>query len=215
MSVSHDPVLPIQLTTGDGQRLEGELVSPADAEVGVVITHPHPTYGGSMHTPVPTALFGRCRELGVAGLRFNFRGVGASTGVHDEGRAEQLDVLTALDQMADVVAGPVVVAGWSFGADVALAVDHDRLAAWLSVAAPLSVIDPTTMAASRSPKPKLLVVPAHDQFRPPEGARSTTSEWPNTEIEVVPGADHYLAGGLGTAANALERLLGRLGTASP
>ena len=213
--MSHDPVLPIQLTTEDGQHLEGELLSPADAAVGVVITHPHPTYGGSMHTPVPAALFRRCQALGVAGLRFNFRGVGASTGVHDEGRAEQLDVVAALDEVADRVAGPVAVAGWSFGADVALAVDHDRLAAWMSVAAPLSVIDPTTMAAAHSPKPKLLVVPAHDQFRQPDAAKAVTSEWPNTEVDVVPGADHYLAGGLETVADALERLLGRLDTASP
>lgn len=205
--MTDDSVSRITLATDDDQQLEAELALPESASVGVVITHPHPTYGGSMHTPVPAELFRAARAQGVAALRFNFRGVGASTGTHDEGRAERRDVAAALDAMADAVDGPLVLTGWSFGADVSLAVDHDRLVAWMPVAAPLAVVPVDQMAAPASDKPKHLLVPEHDQFRPPEGAAEVTAPWAATTIEVVPGADHFFGVGLGAVGAALSAQL--------
>lgn len=201
----------ITFRTADGQLLEGELSAPEKAHVAVVITHPHPAYGGSMHTPVPAALFKTARELGLAALRFNFRGVGASTGRHDEGRAERLDVRAAVDHVAELVpTGPIVLTGWSFGADVSLAVDHDRLHGWLPVAAPLGVVPTDEMVAPTSPKPKHLLVPEHDQFRSPGSAAEATAGWPATTLETVPGSDHFLAGGLGAVGAALRAFVAEL-----
>lgn len=178
--------------------------------MGVVITHPHPTYGGSMHTPIPSALFTRARDMGMAALRFNFRSVGHSSGTHDGGHAEQLDIAAALDQLSAMTEGPIILTGWSFGADVSLAVDHDRLVGWLAVAAPLGVVPVADMAAPTSPKPTHLLVPEHDQFKSPSAAAETIATWTTTTLEVVAGADHFLAGGLGVVADALESFVDQL-----
>lgn len=204
----------ISFETEDGIVLEGELARPAPtspAHAGAVITHPHPTHGGSMHTPVPTALFTAAQRLGLTAVRFNFRGVGRSTGVHDEGRNERLDVAAAISCLRHAMpAGPIIVAGWSFGADVALATDADDIAGWLCVAAPLAVMPVAEMVAAGRDEPKLLLVPEHDQFRNPESVRETTATWRNCTVEVVSSTDHFLAGGLGRVADALARFVEEL-----
>lgn len=205
--MSRDLAETTELQTADGETLEAEVLVPVGAAVGVVITHPHPIYGGSMHTPVPDTLFRRAAEIGVGALRFNFRSVGASTGAHDSGRAERLDVAAALDEMATQVPGPIVLAGWSFGADVAMAVDHDRLAGWLAVAAPLAVVPVDEMVAPSAAKPKLLLVPQHDQFREPAAAHEVVADWVDTTVEVIPATDHFLAGGLGVVSDAFARFV--------
>lgn len=195
------------MSTGTGLVLSAETTLPERPVAAVVITHPHPLHGGSMHTPVPTALFRRAGEIGLAAVRFDFRGVGESTGTHDEGRGERDDVRAVVawlrhrlsDQgFADV---PVLLAGWSFGADVMLAVDDD-IAGWFAVAAPLAIVPVAEMAAAAADAPKLLVVPEHDQFRSPASAGEVTGDWAATAIEVIGGADHFLAGSLDRVADA-------------
>ncbi|MCD6360580.1 MAG: dienelactone hydrolase family protein [Armatimonadetes bacterium] len=108
--------------------LEGELCIPlrATAEVtvpGVVICHPHPRYGGTMDNPVVIDIRDHLLELGIAVLRFNFRGVGASAGECGGGVAEVNDVLGAMAVLRarpEVQAGRCGLAGYSFGASMAL-----------------------------------------------------------------------------------------------
>lgn len=199
----------LTLTAADGVTLEAELRVPSTPPWGAaVLLHPHPLHGGSMRTGVPSYLFDSLPASGVAALRFNFRGVGASAGSHDAGVAERDDVVAALDALHPVVEGlPLVLAGWSFGADVSLAVDDDRVAGWLAVAPTLRVVPLEDMSAATDDRPKLLAVPQHDQFNPPEECRRAVEGWPHTRVEVVPGADHFLAGRLDrVAALALELL---------
>lgn len=88
---------------------------------GVVICHPHPLYGGSMDSAVVLSLFQALKHAGYAVLRFNFRGVGGSTGRHGGGEAEVRDVLGAIEHLKDRCdCEAVVLAGYSFGAAVAL-----------------------------------------------------------------------------------------------
>lgn len=208
--MADDSVQRTTLETADGETLEAEQVVTPDARLGVVITHPHPTYGGSMHTPVPAALFQRSQELGLTALRFNFRGVGGSSGSHDEGRAERHDVEAALAHVAALTDAPLLLTGWSFGADVSLAVDHDRLVGWMPVAAPLGVVPAGEMLAPDSDKPVRLLVPEHDQFRTPAAATEATAGWANATIEIVPGTDHFLAGGLGVVMDQLSSFVDQL-----
>lgn len=185
---------PLTLTTADGIGLKAEARVPAEAWAAAVLTHPHPLFGGSMRSIVPSTLFGVLPGAGVACLRFNFRGVEGSGGVHGDGVAERLDVVAAIDALTGLASGlPLAVVGWSFGADVSLAVTDDRIAGWCAIAPPLRnhVAD---MAAATDPRPKLLCVPERDQFRSPASAREVVSGWVNTSVEVVPGADHFLAG---------------------
>jgi alpha/beta superfamily hydrolase len=185
----------LSLTTEDGVSLEAERAVPDQPVAAAVLAHPHPTYGGDMHAGVIGLLFEELPERGVATLRFNFRGVGASTGAHDDGVGEQRDVRAAAAALREAVPDvPLVLAGWSFGADVSMAVDEPDAAGWFAVAPVLAVVDPAEMAAGRDPRPVLILAPEHDQFTPPEVVRQRTASWVNTQIEVVPGADHFLWG---------------------
>jgi alpha/beta superfamily hydrolase len=186
----------VRITTSDGVSLDAELARPEDGDpkAGVVIAHPHPRHGGDMHVPLVAGLFERLPRSGVAALRFDFRGVGRSGGAHDDGVGERRDVEAAVAHLADVISGPVVAAGWSFGADVSLAVGTAAVAGWFAVAPTLRVVPLDELAAAGDARPTLLAIPQHDQFNPPDRARPIVDGWPSTRVEVVPGADHFLAG---------------------
>ncbi|HTE83780.1 MAG TPA: hypothetical protein VK821_03535, partial [Dehalococcoidia bacterium] len=107
--------------------LEGILQTPSGVTPGgiLVVCHPHPLYGGSMHNNVVDALCDAALQEGMSALRFNFRGVGASSGSHTGGDGEQDDVLAALTAAADLPGGAANeshsagLAGYSFGASMA------------------------------------------------------------------------------------------------
>jgi len=149
-----------------------------------------------MHSLVVSTLFTHLVGSGCAVLRFNFRGVGGSEGEHDFGEGEQLDVRAAVEAMAAVGKEecPLVLAGWSFGADMALTCDAPELAGWFLVAPPLRVINADRFKAAADPRPKWLAVPERDQFNPPDEAQAATADWTNAEIHPIGGADHFLVG---------------------
>ncbi len=184
------------LTTDDGFELEAEQALPSQPRARVVIAHPHPQHGGNMHSLVVSTLFNHLMGSDCAVLRFNFRGVGRSGGEHDFGEGEQLDVRAAVDAMASSGESqcPLVLAGWSFGADLALTCDAPELAGWFLVAPPLRVLGADRFKAASDSRPKCLAVPERDQFNPPDQARSTVADWTNAEIHTVGGADHFLVG---------------------
>ena len=186
---------PVAVVTADGYTLEAELAAAARPRCAMVLCHPHPSYGGTMRSIVIGALFAALPASGVTCLRFNFRGVEASEGTYDEGRGERLDAAAALAVLADQVgtATPLVLAGWSFGADVALSVLEPRVGAWLAVAPPLRfVADPDVVGADE--RPKLLTLAEHDEFRPPAEVAAIAASWRATEVEVVGGASHFFVG---------------------
>lgn len=186
---------PLSVETSDGLVLEGQLSTPDDPWAAVVLAHPHPQFGGDMHSIVTGTLFSALAEAGVVALRFNFRGVGHSQGALDEGRGERRDVAAAVDTLGRITEGlPLVVSGWSFGGDVSLAVDDPHLTGWAAVAPPLRIVDPSEMVAPTDPRPKLVVLAAHDQFRPAREAGQIVAGWPNTQVTIVEGADHFFVG---------------------
>ncbi len=201
-----DLLMPTTFTTSDGETIEAELSVPASPGLGVVITHPHPEAGGTMFTPVPARLLASCRDMGLLALRFNFRGVGQSTGTHGDDKAERLDVEAAVARLQETVPGvPILIAGYSFGADVGLAVGGPGVAGWMAAAPPLQFVPVEENAAAAAADPTLLLVPEHDDFLPPAAAKDATAGWSNTTLEVVPGADHFFTGELDTMAESFER----------
>jgi alpha/beta superfamily hydrolase len=185
------------LTTADGVSLEAELAHARDGapRAGMVLCHPHPQYGGTMRSIVIGALFDALPAAGVTCLRFNFRGVEGSEGDYTEGDAERLDARIAVETLerrlgTDV---PLVLCGWSFGSDVALSLRIDAIDAWLGIACPLRwghELDET----GADPRPKMLALAQHDEFRPPAAVERAVSGWTNTTIEVVGGASHFFVG---------------------
>lgn len=109
----------LQLSTSDGETLEARIDSPEQPSRFTVFCHPHPLQDGSMNAPLMIAVAGRLGHRGHAVLRFNFRGTGKSTGSHDQGVAERLDVAAAVE-LARSRDLPLGLAGWSFGAATAL-----------------------------------------------------------------------------------------------
>jgi alpha/beta superfamily hydrolase len=183
--VTDDSTRAISLIAADGTALAGDLSRPEAPRAGAVLCHPHPAYGGDRHNIVVDALFRALPPAGVAALRFDFRGAGGG---------EQEDVLGALDRLAAEVPGvPLWLVGYSFGADVALGVDDPRHAGWAAVAPPLR-FGGTPAPARGDTRPALVLVPEHDAYSPPERTRAATATWPAATVEVVPMADHFLAG---------------------
>ena len=186
----------LTITSGDGTALEAEF-RPAHevTRARAVLCHPHPQFGGSMRSMLIGELFRELPAHGVACLRFNFRGVENSQGMWDEGLGERLDVQAALDAITERfdATQPLVLAGWSFGADMALSTLDTRIAAWYAVAPPLRFARDADMVGIDA-RPKHLVLAERDQVRPPDEIAGVTAAWAATTIEVVPGADHFFLG---------------------
>jgi alpha/beta superfamily hydrolase len=185
----------VTLQTADGLRLVGDAVVPIDPLAAVAICHPHPRFGGDRFNTVVDALMRGLPEVGVATLRFDFRGVNESEGIHDGGGAERQDALAALHALGRFTDAPRWLAGYSFGAAVALDTVTDDLQGWLAVAPPLAMM-PGPRASANDPRPKHLLVAGHDQFSPPDPTAEAVEGWASTGTTVLPSADHFLAGHL-------------------
>jgi uncharacterized protein len=187
----------VRLQTADGIGLEAEWSPAAEPHATAVLCHPHPQYGGTMRSVVISALFTALPERGISCLRFNFRGVEGSDGESSAGRDEPLDVLAALDAASERSGstGPNVLIGWSFGADMALTIDDPRVAGWAAIAPPMRFRAAAEYeAVGADPRPKLLILAAHDEFRTPAEIEDATRLWNATRIEVVAGASHFFIG---------------------
>ncbi len=186
----------MRLLAADGIGLEAEWSPATDPRATAVLCHPHPQYGGTMRSIVISALFEAFPGRGISCLRFNFRGVEGSDGESSAGRDEPLDVLAAIAAASErSAAGPIVLIGWSFGADMALTIDDPRVAGWAAIAPPLrfrAATDYETVGAD--PRPKLLILAAHDEFRAPAEIENATQHWNATSTEVVAGASHFFIG---------------------
>lgn len=191
---------PVRFDTEDGVSLEGELRRPEDATRGsAVICHPHPRRGGSKDHPLLWAIRNELARRGFAVLSFNFRGVMNSGGTFGGGRTEVRDVAAAIDHVGREVAGPTLVAGWSFGASVALreAVDDERVGALALVGIPLRprdfdvppIPDEASLRSLRAPV--LLLSGERDEFCPPEELRSLGERFRRCEVVVTAGTDHF------------------------
>jgi alpha/beta superfamily hydrolase len=185
-------------------------------KAAAVFAHPHPQYGGTMHTKAVYQATKGLARVGCAVLRFNFRGVGRSAGEFGNGQGEMDDFRAALDYMSRRYPGvPLWAAGFSFGAWVALetgAADN-RVAVLIGVAPPvvtsvsgMAYTFPNTLA---SPKPKFFVQGEADEVCPLEGmwAFYGKLEEPK-ELVVIDAADHLFEGRTTEVGEALEELLG-------
>ena len=193
---------------GPAGRLEAILMKPeGEPAAAAVVCHAHPRHGGMMHFKVVFRAAKALQQHGVAALRFNFRGVGRSEGVHDQGRGEQGDVRAALDEAQRRFPGRrLVLGGFSFGSHMALRVgcSDPRVRALFALGFPLSMI-PDTSFLDECRKPSLFVQGEHDAF----GDRAYVTAFverlgPPRLLVVVPEGDHFFTGRL----DALQEAVG-------
>jgi alpha/beta superfamily hydrolase len=209
------PERAVTLTVGGGVTLDARLALPPAAPAGVVICHPHPLYGGDMDNPVVVRAAEAVGALGLATLRFNFRGVGASTGSHDNGQGEADDVEAAMAELAGATAR-VALAGYSFGAAVVawVAARRDDVAGLALIAPPLAMATLPKLDAFAGPL--LVVAGDDDEYCPREHLERLRTEMPRARVESIAGANHFFFGTLFPLGEAIgdwaRRLLPAAGT---
>jgi alpha/beta superfamily hydrolase len=197
----------------DGSMLEGRLFVPEQPRMAAVLCHPHPQYGGTMDNNVVRAVAEALQGADVATLRFNFRGVGESTGHYGGGRAEVDDARAAVELLRQRLprgtSAEVTLAGYSFGALVALLAGHPvETPNWglVAIAPPVSMFDVSFL--NQCGKPKLFVLGDHDQYCPlaaMEKAFASLAE-PKSLVRIA-GADHFFADDASRVAEAVANFI--------
>lgn len=177
----------------DGFQLQG-LLHRAGAN-GVVVTHPHPLYGGNMYNPVVEIITQVFRNQGYTTLRFDFRGAGNSQGRYDQGAGEKRDVSRALAYLAQINIEKICLAGYSFGAWVNAQIHPGEtpVTEMIMVSPPVAFIDfgpPQEMTHL-----KLVVSGSRDDIAPVHMIQERLVSWnPTTPFEIITGADHFFSG---------------------
>jgi hypothetical protein len=195
-----------------GVNEEGLVERGLDAGLrsAVVLAHPHPQYGGTMHTKVVYQAAKALKRIGCAVLRFNFRGVGLSNGAFDEGRGEMDDFRSAVAFMRSRYQdAPIWAAGMSFGAWIALTVgaSDPRVTTLFGIAPPLSRYD--FDAVRTSAKPKFFVQGERDELCPLKEMQEFYARAADPkELVVIDAADHLFDGKVLEVGDAIEDLLG-------
>jgi len=161
--------------------------------MAALVCHPHPQFGGTMHNKVVFRIAQALGELGLPTVRFNYRGVGRSTGVYDDGRGEADDIRTALDALAARFPGVALcLAGFSFGAWLGLPIGcaDTRVRQLIGVGVPVSLL--RVGALDGCAKPKLIVQGAEDQYGPFDALLPWYAALAEPKrLTVVPQADHF------------------------
>ncbi|MBM4382184.1 MAG: alpha/beta fold hydrolase [Deltaproteobacteria bacterium] len=183
---------------GAGESLEGTFLGGASGDDrGALIAPPHPLYGGSMESPVVAEVAFACHRAGIATLRFNWRGVGASAGEPsgDEGDADA-DYGAALAHLAETVPGALLACGYSFGSAAAVraAERSPRVRRLVLVAPPPALIAPARIAALRARA--LVITGDRDNFVRVAALQDAFASAANVTLRVLPGVDHFFMDGL-------------------
>lgn len=182
-------------------RLEAELYRPLEGSApraAAVVCHPHPLHGGTMRNNVVHRTARGLHDAGLAVMRFNFRGVGGSEGVHDGEGAEEEDLAAALTEMRERYPGvPLWAAGFSFGSRtvIGLAPRDERIERVCLVALPVLAYD--CRGALDVPQPGAIFMAGDDSFGTLGRLRCQMPELlTHFHVEEIPGVDHFFTGRL-------------------
>ncbi|HEV3218113.1 MAG TPA: alpha/beta hydrolase [Vicinamibacterales bacterium] len=197
---------------GPAGPLEGAINARADGEVRAiaVLAHPLPTFGGTMHTKVVFHAAKAFARIGCPVLRFNFRGVGRSAGLFDNGRGEKEDFRAALDFMTGRYPGAIRLwaAGMSFGSWIAMTVgaEDPRVTALIGIAPPVTRYDFSPVVAAA--RPTFLIHGEFDEVVPLKEVRKFYARLSEPkELVVIDGANHLFDGKVAEVGETIVDLL--------
>jgi hypothetical protein len=179
-------------------QLEAILKEPNGVEPrgGALVCHPHPLGGGTMHNKVVFRAAAGLLDAGLVTLRFNYRGVGQSTGTHDEGRGEQHDIRAALDYLSENYPNqPITFAGFSFGSrfGTEVAMTDERVVRLISIGTPVDKYGDYDFLRNLK-KPILFVHGDRDKFGSVENVNKLVESLPpeaEAELVVFENSGHF------------------------
>ncbi len=190
-------------------QLEAILKEPSGKIRGAaLVCHPHPLGQGTMHNKVAYRAAAGLVEAGLATLRFNFRGVGASTGTHDDGNGEKQDVIDCLDYLSENYPNEeITLAGFSFGSRVGteVALDENRIVRLISIGTPVDKYDFSYLKEYR--RPILFVHGDSDEFGSLESLNSLVAqvaENTDTKLVVFKNCGHFFDNHLNELKDAIK-----------
>jgi hypothetical protein len=210
MPTASPTVRTIDNLSGPAGRLEALLnTGSPNATHAVLLCHPHPLGGGTMHNKVVYHAMKAFQSCGLPALRFNFRGTGLSEGAHDHGRGEQDDVRAALNWLDHNLHLPILFAGFSFGAYVGLRVvcGDSRIKGAVALGLPVHAEgrDYSYEFLADCAMPRLFISGTRDQFGTREKVEAAVAAArPPAEMIWIEGADHFFAGKLEEVQSAIR-----------
>lgn len=205
--------LDVTVTGADGtptHRLEALWSEGGGAVLdGLVLAPPHPLYGGTIDAPILLALAAAASASDVRALRFNWRGIGASSGrATDDPAAAVEDYRAALAEVARRVPGRIFAGGYSWGAMSAAraAAGEPRVAGLILVAPPALMLDGEALAGLD--RDVLVFAGEHDRIAPPRRLAEIVAGAPRSRLVTIAGADHFFAASLGEIQDGAREWLG-------
>lgn len=196
---------------GPSGRIEGLWSDPGTGLPAAVVGHPHPAYGGSMHSKVVHTVYRVLDAAGHPTLRFNFRGVGRSQGEYSGWNEEVGDFAAAAAFARERGTGrPLWGAGFSFGSWIGLqwALGDPGVERFVALGVPVG--NHTFDFLDRLPWPLAIVQGERDQYGGPEALQRFVEQWRRlgaVTLRVVPGSDHFFTHKLAELRQALEEIL--------
>lgn len=182
--------------------IEG-LLQRQPGRFGVVITHPHSLYGGEMYNSVVETICKAYAKKGYSTLRFNFRGVGQSEGVFDNGCGEGEDVLAAVQYLLQAGLEKLHLTGYSFGARVIAGISPpNEVISQTFIAPPVAFMDFSKIG--NVPRLQTVITGENDAIAPMAEISKYLQEWnPAAQLHVLESCDHFFG-------NALDKLTSTL-----
>jgi alpha/beta superfamily hydrolase len=198
------------LIDGPAGKLESLLEEPEDQVpcAAVLVCHPHPKHGGTMHNKVVYRIARGMRRAGAVVSRFNYRGVNRSEGKYDEGAGEIEDARAALGFLRSRYPElPFSLAGFSFGSRIILSLGCQTHGASCLVAAGFPASYPDSMQYGRCETPRTFILSTHDEFCPVGAMQAyfSTLTGPK-ELILIEAGDHFFMGALDEFEEAVYRV---------
>ena len=164
----------------------------------VLICHPHPQYGGNMHNNVVSGVLNKLMKIDISCLRFNFRGVGRSTGNHSNGTGELSDVQKSIDFLINEKnCERIIICGYSYGAAIGCsAINYsEKIIGYISISFPWDFMGSKYKKLSQSNKPKLFIQGNQDTVAIYERFEENYNYYLDPkESKIIEGADHFYIG---------------------
>jgi alpha/beta superfamily hydrolase len=198
---------------GPAGRLEAVLEEPEDQapREAVLICHPHPQFGGTMHNKVVYRMARGMRRAGAVALRFNYRGVNMSEGIYDNGIGELEDARAALEFLRSRYPGlPFSLAGFSFGSRIILKLGCEIPGPSRLIAVGFPAGDSASLALGGCEIPRVFIQSTNDEFGPKEAMESYINSLQGPkELIWIEARDHFFAAGMDQFEHAVCELANR------